>query len=106
MSYKRPRYTSNNQNWLFFHPTIGDNWTHLVEKECFADSENYDETEPVDLENQPPIQKESSLAPKLALLTMAIAVLVGGVGILLQVPQMAGNVNLTEKNISLTEKLQ
>ncbi len=98
MSYKKTRYSSNNHNWLFFHPTVGDNWSHLVEQECWKDSDNYYETEERELEKKP--QKESKLTEKLILLGMAFSLLLGGMAILFQIP------NLQKSNINLSEKLR
>ena len=62
MSYKRSRYSRNNQNWLFYHPTVGDNWTHLIEKEYFAASESYYEDEDTVIEQER--QKQTKLGKK------------------------------------------
>ena len=104
MSYKRSRYSSNNQNWLFYHPTLGDNWTHLIEKECLAESEDYYEDEETVREQERP--KQTKLGKKIIILAMTSSTLLLGISAWLQIPKMQkANLNSVEK-IEITEKLR
>jgi len=94
MTYKRSRANSD-RNWLFFHPTVGDNWTHLVEREYCESIENYCEVEEKIAKKTP---KKTNLSEKLVLLAVSIGLLIGGTIWLLEITELRQvNVNLTEK---------
>ncbi len=94
MNYKRSRFNSD-RNWLFFHPTVGDNWTHLIERECCESIENYCEVEEK-IAKKP--QKKTNRSEKLVLLAVSFGLLIGGTILLLEVA------NLQQVNLNLTEK--
>ncbi|MDJ0718266.1 MAG: hypothetical protein QNJ54_29240 [Prochloraceae cyanobacterium] len=93
------RSDRNNQDWLFFTPTLGDNWSHLVENECWKDSENYAQSEEKELENKN--QKPSLLEERSLILGVATSVLLVGAAICLQLPnQLKTNTNSIVTNNS------
>ena len=104
MSYKRSRYSSNNQNWLFYHPIVGDNWTHLIQKEYFTPSQSYYEDEDTVIEEER--EKQTKLGKKIIILAMTGSTLLLGIAIWLQITKMQkANLNSIEK-IEITEKLR
>ncbi len=99
MPSSKNRHDRNSQDWLFFTPTLGDNWSHLVEKECWQDSGNYAQSEEKELENKN--QKHSPLGERLVVFAVASSVLLAGVAIWLQFPnQLKTNINSIVTNNS------
>ncbi|MDJ0716501.1 MAG: hypothetical protein QNJ54_20195 [Prochloraceae cyanobacterium] len=95
----KTRYSGNSQDWLFFTPTLGDNWSHLVENECWRDSDNCDEAQERELENKN--QKRSPLGERLVVFAVASSVLLAGSAICLQIPyQLKTNTNSIENSQS------
>ncbi len=96
MSFKHSRYSNNNQNWLFFHPTVGDNWTNLIEKECWTENKNELEKEEIDLESDCP--NEIKTGQKLVILGITSSILLIGIVALIQIPRLQEvNINITKK---------
>ena len=96
MPSSKNKYSRNSQDWLFFTPTIGDNWSHLVENECWKNSENYAQSEEKELEN-----KSSPLGERLVVFAVASSVLLAGAAIWLQFPnQLKTNINSIVTNNS------
>ena len=104
MSYKGRKHSSNNQNWVFYHPTVGDSWTHLIEKECWENIESNYEAEETDLETDRPKKRKSG--QKLVILAMASSTLLLGIAAWLQIPKLhEANININEE-INITEKIK
>ncbi len=96
MPSSKNRHDRNSQDWLFFTPTLGDNWSHLVEKECWQDSANYAQSEEKKLEN-----KNSPLGERLVVFAVTSSVLLVLTAIWLQFPnQLKTNINSIVTNNS------
>ncbi len=77
------KYSRNNQDWLFFTPTLGDSWSHLVENECWKDSENRDKAQKEQVENKN--KKSGSFKNNFLLLIVAFQLLLIGISVSLQI---------------------
>ena len=96
MRSSKNRPDRNSQDWLFFTPTLGDNWSHLVENECWKDSGNYAQSEEKKLEN-----KSSPLGERLVVFAVTSSVLLVLTAIWLQFSnQLKTNINSIVTNNS------
>lgn len=103
MSYKQDKHSIDNRNWLYYHPIVGDNWSHLIEKECWTDSENYYEDEEGDKDRDRP--KKRKLGKKSIMLAMASSTLLLGIATWLQIPRLY-EANIDNEKINITEKIK